>query len=112
MKPRTALPLSPGLSHALKRFAPNPIAALAVDPRGGTRWEVEDVVSHQPCSRIGQPKKYLVRYKGFPASFDEWKSPKDVTRVLIDEYKALLDRALGDGSRSKKAAARRSQRSR
>ena len=38
------------------------VAALVVDLRGGTWWQVEDVVSHQPCPLTGQPKEHLVRY--------------------------------------------------
>ena len=76
---------------------PSSIEAVAIDPRGGTWWEVEDVVSHQPCPRGGRPKRYLVRYKGFDSSFDEWKGPRDVSQVLIDEYQELLTRALQAG---------------
>ena len=77
--------------------APSMVEALAIDPRGGTWWEVEDVVSHQACPRGGRPKKYLVRYKGFDASFDEWKAPRDVSQVLIDGYQELLTQALKAG---------------
>jgi len=83
---------------------PSSIEAVAIDPRGGTWWEVEDVVSHQPCPRGGRPKRYLVRYKGFDSSFDEWKGPRDVSQVLIDEYQGLLTRALQAGMLSEVAS--------
>ena len=73
------------------------VEALAVDPRGGTWWEVEDVVSHEMGKRGARPSRYLVRYKGFDASFDEWKLPDDVSQVLVDEYQALLEQAMVDG---------------
>ena len=45
-----------------------------VDPRGGTWWEVEDVVAshHGPGRRM-----FLVRYKGFGPAYDEWKAERD-----------------------------------
>ncbi len=60
--------------------------ALVVDPRGGTWWEVEDVMAHrQRHSR----RLFLVRYKGFGPSFDEWKREEDVSEQLIREYNEL-----------------------
>ena len=55
--------------------------ALVVDPRGGTWWEVEDVVaSHRgPKNR----RRFLVRYKGFGPAYDEWKTERDVSPQLI-----------------------------
>ena len=90
--------------------APSMVEALAIDPRGGTWWEVEDVVSHQACPRGGRPKKYLVRYKGFDASFDEWKAPRDVSQVLIDGYQELLTQALKAGVITESSPARRERR--
>ena len=60
--------------------------ALIVDPRGGTWWEVEDVVAHRWCK--GQ-RKFLVRYKGFGPSFDEWKQEEDVSEQLVKDYDEL-----------------------
>jgi hypothetical protein len=60
--------------------------ALVVDPRGGTWWEVEDVMAH----RQGRyQRSFLVRYKGFGPSFDEWKREEDVSEHLIREYDEL-----------------------
>ena len=60
--------------------------ALVVDPRGGTWWEVEDVMAHQ--QRRNQ-RVFLVRYKGFGPSFDEWKREEDVSEQLVKEYDEL-----------------------
>jgi hypothetical protein len=62
------------------------------DPRGGAWWEVEDVVAH---TGSGAGSRYLVRYKGFPAAFDECKSKRDATvsDALVKSYRSLL----GDG---------------
>lgn len=68
--------------------APGPIMD---DPRGGSWWEVEDVVAHTGRWRKG--RRYLVRYLGFPASFDEWKAPADVSQALVDSYEELLREA-------------------
>ena len=66
------------------------VAALCEDPRGGSWWEVEDVVA----SRIVHKKRqYLVRYKGFSEAYDEWKGAKDVSVALVREYLDLLKRA-------------------
>ena len=35
----------------------------------------------------------MVLYLGFPASFDEWKAPADVSQVLVDSYEELLREA-------------------
>jgi hypothetical protein len=59
---------------------------MIVDPRGGTWWEVEDVVAHRWCK--GQ-RKFLVRYKGFGPSFDEWKQEEDVSEQLVKDYDEL-----------------------
>jgi len=90
-------PYKTRVGHTKAAGAPSMVEALAIDPRGGAWWEVEDVVSHQACPRGGRPKKYLVRYKGFDASFDEWKAPRDVSQVLIDGYQELLTQALKAG---------------
>ena len=66
------------------------------DPRGGSWWEVEDVVAHVGRSR--KDRRYLVRYLGFPASFDEWKGPSDVSKVLVESYEALLNEVGRDES--------------
>ena len=70
--------------ESLDAKGPGPIMD---DPRGGTWWQVEDVVPH-----VGKPKnqRYLVLYMGFPASFDEWKSTAGVSQVFVDSYEALL----------------------
>jgi len=60
--------------------------ALIVDPRGGTGWEVEDVVAHR---RTHGQRRFLVRYKGFGPSFDEWKREEDVSEHLIKGYDEL-----------------------
>ena len=61
--------------------------ALVVDPRGGAWWEVEDVVAHR--YRLNGRRHFLVRYKGFGPSFDEWKREEDVSEQLIREYDEL-----------------------
>jgi transposase InsO family protein len=60
--------------------------ALILDPRGGTWWEVEDVVAHR---RTHGQRRFLVRYKGFGPSFDEWKREEDVSEHLIKGYDEL-----------------------
>jgi hypothetical protein len=75
-------------TQALAMEGPGPIMD---DPRGGSWWEVEDVVSHH--GRRGKGRRYLVRYLGFPASFDEWKSTADVSQFLVDAYEELLQAA-------------------
>ena len=73
--------------------------ALCQDPRGGTWWEVEDVVA----TRNGKTKngrrqvQYLVRYKGFSEAYDEWKAEKDVSQALVQGYKALVKAAKAAG---------------
>ena len=44
------------------------MTALCHDPRGGTWWEVEDVVA---CKVTRKKTQYLVRYKGFSEAYDE-----------------------------------------
>ena len=61
--------------------------ALVIDPRGGTWWEVEDVMAHR-LQRQGR-RSFLVRYKGFGPSFNEWKREKDVSEHLVKEYNEL-----------------------
>ena len=39
-----------------------------------------------------------MRYLGFPASFDEWKGPSDVSKVLVESYEALLNEVGRDES--------------
>ena len=68
--------------------------ALATDPRGGTWWEVEDVVAHVGYKGL---RRYLVRYKGFSAAFDEWKRTCDVSEELVRDYEELLSRACRTG---------------
>lgn len=70
--------------------------ALVEDPRGGTWWEVEDVVAHR--GRRGKPgRRFLVRYKGFGPSYDEWKTEKDVSAKLIEEYDELCRLSTPEG---------------
>lgn len=45
---------------------------MADDPRGGTWLEVEDVAASK-VTKAGSVK-FLVRYRGLLAAFDEWKS--------------------------------------
>ena len=66
---------------------------FVLDPRGGTWWEVEDVMAHRQHRR-GR-RLFLVRYKGFGPSFDEWKREEDVSEQLIREYEELC-RLAGD----------------
>lgn len=54
-----------------------------VDPGGGTWLEMEDVVSHR--GRHGF-RYFLIRYKGFGPSFDEWKRGENVSEQLVNEY--------------------------
>ena len=70
--------------------------ALVEDPRGGTWWEVEDVVAHR--GRRGKPgRRFLVRYKGFGPSYDEWKTEKDVSAKLVEEYDELCRLSTPEG---------------
>ena len=73
--------------------------ALCQDPRGGTWWEVEDVVAtRNGKTRNGRRQlQYLVRYKGFSEAYDEWKAEKDVSQTLIQGYKALVKAAKAAG---------------
>ena len=41
----------------------------------------------------GSRRRYLVRYKGFSAAFDEWKRTCDVSDVLVRDYEELLERS-------------------
>ena len=69
--------------------------ALVVDPRGGTWWEVEDVVaSHRGPKKN---RRFLVRYKGFGPAYDEWKAEHDVSPQLIKEYDELCRLAAPGG---------------
>jgi hypothetical protein len=78
--------------------------ALVVDPRGGTWWEVEDVVAHRRRKGRGKGRRlFLVRYKGFGPSFDEWKREEDVSERLVREYDELC-RLAGGGDPQPKAA--------
>ena len=70
--------------------------ALVEDPRGGTWWEVEDVVAHRG-RRGKQGRRFLVRYKGFGPSYDEWKTEKDVSAKLIEEYDELCRLSTPEG---------------
>ena len=68
--------------------------AIMEDPRGGSWWEVEDVVATRPA-RNGA-RRFLVRYKGFGPAFDEWKEEADVSEVLVQAYDELCRRAGGE----------------
>jgi hypothetical protein len=77
------------------------VAALCQDPRGGTWWEVEDVVATR-VTRRGRGRRrtqYLVRYKGFSEAYDEWKDEKDVSTVLVQHYSDLLQQAAAAAGR-------------
>ena len=78
-----------------------PVAILE-DPRGGSWWEVEDVVATRPA-RNGA-RRFLVRYKGFGPAFDEWKEEADVSEVLVQAYDELCRRASGEGGEVAKGA--------
>ena len=65
------------------------------DPRGGTWWEVEDVVA---CKKVKGKTRYLVLYKGFSEAYDEWKAERDVSKVLVQSYRELLERAAAAAS--------------
>ena len=77
------------------------VAALCQDPRGGTWWEVDDVVAARVTRRRrGRPRtEYLVRYKGFSEAYDEWKDEKDVSVVLVQHYNDLLRQAAAAAGR-------------
>jgi hypothetical protein len=66
-----------------------------VDPRGGTWWEVEDVVASHRGPKNN--RRFLVRYKGFGPAYDEWKSEHDVSPQLIKEYDELCRLAVPGG---------------
>ena len=76
------------------------VAALCQDPRGGTWWEVDDVVATR-VNRKGRHRRtqYLVRYKGFSEAYDEWKDERDVSAVLVQQYQDLLREAAAAAGR-------------
>jgi hypothetical protein len=43
---------------------------------------VEDVVAHR---RTHGQRRFLVRYKGFGPSFDEWEREEDVSEQLVKD---------------------------
>ena len=53
-------------------------------------WEVERIVQMR---RKGQTREFLVRWKGWEPSWDEWKSEQELNgcRKLIAEYMAAMD---------------------
>jgi hypothetical protein len=53
---------------------------------------------HRRCRRL-----FLVRYKGFGPSFDEWKLEEDVSEQLIREYEELCRLAGAQDPVSEKA---------
>ena len=52
-------------------------------------------------------RRFLVRYKGFGPSYDEWKSEKDVSERLVREYDELCRLARVDGSQAVTSTKRR-----
>ncbi len=70
--------------------------AIMEDPRGGSWWEVEDVVAAKAAARSGR-RRFLVRYKGFGPEFDEWKDEADVSVRLVEAYDELCQRT-GNGN--------------
>jgi len=54
------------------------------------------VVAHR--GRRGKPgRRFLVRYKGFGPSYDEWKTEKDVSAKLVEEYDELCRLSTPEG---------------
>ena len=48
--------------------------------------------SENHCEEGGETE-YLVRWKGYDESHDEWKKEPEITRVALDEYREHLKRA-------------------
>jgi hypothetical protein len=56
-------------------------------PKGFFR--IDKVVNHR---EEGGETEYLVRWKGYDESHDEWKKEEDVTSAALDEYREQLSR--------------------
>ena len=82
--------------------------AIMEDPRGGSWWEVEDVVATK-AARAGR-RRFLVRYKGFGPEFDEWKDEADVSVCLVEAYDELCQRTRDKNAGGAEMPPRRSDR--
>ena len=91
------------MTEALELEGP---VAIMEDPRGGSGWDVEDVVAVR--ERTGsRPRRFFVRYKGFGAEFDEWEDEADVSERLVQAYDELCQCARGGNTRGAEMPPRR-----
>ena len=51
------------------------------------RFRIDKVVNHR---EQGGETEYLVRWKGYDESHNEWKKEQDITSAALDEYKQRL----------------------
>ena len=65
-------------------------------PKGFFR--IDKVVKHR---EEGGETEYLVRWKGYDESHDEWKKEQDITSAALDEYKEQLKRTRSDDAQKK-----------
>ena len=65
-------------------------------PKGFFR--IDRVVNHR---EEGGETEYLVRWKGYDESHDEWKKEQDVTSAALDEYREQLKRTKIDNTQQK-----------
>jgi hypothetical protein len=63
-------------------------------PKGFFR--IDKVVSHL---EEGGETEYLVRWKGYDQSHDEWKKEQDITSAALDDYRERLKRTIIDDKR-------------
>ena len=52
-------------------------------------FRIDKVVNHR---EEGGETEYLVRWKGYDESHDEWQKEQDVTSAALDEYREQLSR--------------------
>jgi hypothetical protein len=65
-------------------------------PKGFFR--IDKVVNHR---EEGGETEYLVRWKGYDQSYDEWKKEQDITSAALDEYRERLKRTIIDDAQQK-----------
>jgi hypothetical protein len=56
-------------------------------------FRIDKVVNHR---EEGGETEYLVRWKGYDQSHDEWKKEQDITSAALDEYRERLKRTIID----------------
>jgi hypothetical protein len=53
---------------------------------GGDWYEVEDVLQHRITKGRSPRLQYLIKWKGFGADHNEWRSERDLTESAVDSY--------------------------